>query len=133
MDDGQVASFLPITRGAPHSTVLGTYLVSTMVNDIKTVSPSTSILVKYADYLTLSVLVNANTDTSGIEVENITKWADINLLNLNLKKTWEIIVRGRSNISLRLPAQTGEIIVPHCATLEEDRTRWDLQFQASTQ
>ena len=126
MDDGQVASFLPITRGAPHSTVLGTYLVSTMVNDIKTVSPSTSILVKYADYLTLSVLVNANTDTSGIEVENITKWADINLVNLNLKKTWEIIVRGR-------PAQTGEIIVPHCATLEEDRTRWDLQFQASTQ
>ena len=54
--DGQVASFLPITRGVPQGTVLGTYLFSMMVNDIKTVSPSTSIIIKFADDLTLSVL-----------------------------------------------------------------------------
>ena len=96
-----------------------------MVNDIKTVSPSTSILVKFADDLTLSVLVNAKTDISSIEVENITKRADINLVNLNLKKAWEIIVCGRRNESL--PSQTGEIRRPTFLKLlgiilEEDRT-----------
>ena len=105
--DGEAASFLPITRGVPQGTVLRTYLFSMMVNDIKTVSPSTNIIVKFADDLTLSVLVNAKTDISSIEVENITKWADINIMNLNLKKAWEIIVRGRRNESL--PSQTGRI------------------------
>ena len=106
--------------------VLGTYLFSMMVNDIKTVSPSTSILVKFADDLTLSVLVNVNTDISSIQVENITKWADINLMNLNVKKALEIIVRGRRNESL--PFQTGEIrratfLKLLSIILEEDRTR----------
>ena len=42
----------------PQGTILGPILFSVMLNDIQAVDPDSSTLVKFADDLTLSVLVN---------------------------------------------------------------------------
>ena len=46
---------------------------------------------KYADYGDL-VVTSVNTDTIQIEVDNVTKWTELNNLKLNGNKTKELIV-----------------------------------------
>ena len=66
--DGFVTEFASVNRGVPQGTVLGLILFSIMVNDIRPVYPERNLLFKYADDLTLSVLVSAHQDHSFIEV-----------------------------------------------------------------
>ena len=76
-----------------------------MVNDIKPVSPQT-LLIKYADDITASVPVTTGsnlTDSSHYEVENIKRWADKNLMTLNMKKTFEMVVKGKTTMPLPEP------------------------------
>ena len=49
-----------------------------MLNDIQAVHSDISILVKFADDLTLSVLVKGTQDQTPGEVENILSWAQNN-------------------------------------------------------
>ena len=67
-----------------------------MVNDIRPVYPErNSLVLKYADDLTVSVPVSAHQDHSVIEVNSIQHWAARNRMKLNLTKTWEMMVHGR--------------------------------------
>ena len=52
--------------------------------------------------LRFSVPVSADQDHSSTEVNSIKNWAVKNRMKLNLKKTWELVVRGR--ISKPLPS-----------------------------
>ena len=67
-----------------------------MVNGIAAVSPMDHFLVKYADDITISVLVRQSTDTAAAEVENMKKWADINEMSLNFSKTREMCMHGKT-------------------------------------
>ena len=96
--DGIVTRFLDINRGVPQGTVLGPILFSIMVNDIKSVKPK-NLLTKYADDITLSVPVKSNAsyvDSAHQEVANIKKWTEDNKMKLNLAKTFEMLIRGKT-------------------------------------
>ena len=88
--------YVDINRRVPQGTALGAVLFSIMVNDITAANPSSNLLVKYADDITLSVPVRSGAvDQSQAEVNNIQRWATENRMTLNLKKTWEMILRGK--------------------------------------
>jgi len=67
-----------------------------MINDRKPVS-SSSLLVKYADDITISIAVRKeDSNIAEPELISIMKWAEKNQMTLNLSKTWEMLVKSRS-------------------------------------
>ena len=71
-----------------------------MVNDISPTSQKT-LMTKYADDITCSIPVGLNVnDSASEEVENIKVWAEENLMKLNLRKTKELVIRGRTTLPL---------------------------------
>ena len=93
---GNNASFLPINRDVPQGTIVGPVLFSTMIKDIRSRNNSRALLVKYADDITLSTYRATNYDCAPEEVDSIKKWATKNKMSINLTKTKELVVRGRS-------------------------------------
>ena len=87
---------MPINRGVAHGTILGPIRFSVMLNDIQTVDSDRFTSVKFADDLTLSVLVNGTQDQASQKVQNILSSAQDNLMTINLTKTKEIaiVVKG---------------------------------------
>ena len=69
-----------------------------MVIDITSVSPR-NVLIKHADDIILSIIVKS-TDYSeellNLEVANIKHWAQENKMKLNIIKTFEMVVKGRT-------------------------------------
>ena len=61
--------FLPLNRGVPQGTILGSNPFSVMLNDIQAVDSDKSNLVKFADVLALSVLVKGTQDKTPQKVE----------------------------------------------------------------
>ena len=81
--------------------MLGPLSFSIMVNDIKPVIAQT-LLIKYADDITASVPVTIglnHIDSSHQVVANIKRWADDNLMKLNMK-TFEMVVKGKTRMPL---------------------------------
>ena len=64
-----------------------------------TVSRQNESPVLFTITLSIAVKVNAH-DPSEVEVENVKKWARDNRMVLHMKKTWEIVERGRTRKSL---------------------------------
>lgn len=64
---------------------------------------SRTLLVKYADDITLSTYRTINYYCAPEEVDSITKWATENKMSINLTKTKELVVRGRSKAPIPTP------------------------------
>ena len=75
--------------------LLGPVLFSVMVSDIQAVDSDSSTLDKFADDLTLSILVKEIQDQAPQEVQNILSWAQDKLMTINLTKTKEMVVKGK--------------------------------------
>ena len=80
----------------PQGTILRPILFSVRLNDIQAVDSDSSTLAKFADDLTLSVLVKGNQDQAPQEVQDIFSWAQENLMTINLTRTKEMVVKGKA-------------------------------------
>lgn len=96
--DEVTTNYVSINRGVPQGTVLGPILFSLMVNDICVSDPRNNLMVKYADDITISAPVKKGSDTAIAEVNNIERWAENNEMTLNLTKTWEMIIHGKTTM-----------------------------------
>lgn len=69
-----------------------------LVNDINVVNPEKNLLIKYADDITLSIPIGPNLpdDSSVSEIKNIPLWSSMNHMKLNLTKTWDLVMRGKT-------------------------------------
>ena len=107
--DGYRTKYISINRGVPQDTVLGPVLFSIFINDIKAVNTNKNLLVKFADDITVSLPIEANVglDESGAEVLSFIEWSENNCMRVNLTKTWELLLRGKTT---RAPAEPLEII-----------------------
>ena len=101
--DGLETEYVDITRGVPQGTVLGPFLFSLMVNDIKSVDGDNNLLVKFADDITVSAPVRNGKDTALTEVTNIKDWANENRMIVNISKTWEMVLS--KGVLKQLPPQ----------------------------
>ena len=95
--NGMVTNFVNINRGVPQGNVLEPALFSLMVNDIVAADPKSNLMVKYAGDIIVFGPVNASTENAQVEVNSIKDWAVNNRMSLNLSKTWEMTIHGKTN------------------------------------
>lgn len=131
--DGITTEYLDINKGVPQGTVLGPFLFSLMVDDIKSVEPETNLLVKFADDITVSAPVKSTGDSAELETRNIENWARNNRMTLNLSKTWEMLLSGGTSKPPPAPIEDIERkkwLKLLGVTLEDDVCCWDLHVDA---
>lgn len=91
--NGKLSARADINRGVVQGSALGPFLFLLMIQDLKTLSP-TSYIVKYADDVTLMVPETAEVSVVE-EKKNIAEWASSNDLTINHTKNTDI------NISIK--------------------------------
>jgi len=77
-------------------TVLGPILFSLMVNNKQFADPQRNLMVKFADITSSIPVSKDSTDVTINEVDCMNHWAASNRMTLNLSKTWENVIHGKT-------------------------------------
>jgi hypothetical protein len=80
--------------------------------------------------MTVRAPVKNNYDSAPAEINNIEKWTETNRVSLNLDKSWEMIVSGKSTNPLPEPTvgiERKTWLKLLGTTLQNDPSCWDLQ------
>ena len=109
MVDGYRTKYVSINRGVAQGTVLGQVVFSIFINDLKAVNTNKNLLVNFAEDITVSLPIEANVglDESETEVLSFIEWSENNSMKVNLTKTWELLLRGKTT---RTPPEPLKII-----------------------
>lgn len=107
--DGHSTEYVSTNGGVPQGTFLGPVLFSIFIYDIKAVNTNKNLLVKFADDITISLPIEANVglDESETEILSFIEWSEKNCMKVNLTKTWELLLRGKTS---KTPSEPLEII-----------------------
>ena len=107
--DGYRTKYVTINRGVAQGTVLGPVLFSIFINDLKAVNTNKNLLVYFAEDITVSLPIKANVgfDESETKVLSFIEWSENNCMKVNLTKTWELLLRGKTT---RTPPESLETI-----------------------
>ena len=101
---------------------------------IKVIAPNENLLVKFADDLTLSIPVKSgvsNSTSAANEVQSIAEWTTVNRMQLNFKKTWEMLLKGKPTKVLPAPLALIErksSLKLLGVTFQSDPCNWDLHL-----
>ena len=98
---GFITEYANINRGVPQGTVIGPFIFSLMVEDIKPKQPETNKLIKFADDMMVSAPVRSNKDSSMEEVKHIENWAARNRMTLNLSDMGDAFKWGNFQTTTR--------------------------------
>ena len=88
-------------------------------------------MIKFANEINLKIKFTHDSDASYIETNNIINWAETNRMNLNYKKTGEMVVRDK--ITRPLPAPRPMIVRISWlkilgVTFQENPSMWDMHL-----
>ena len=67
-----------------------------MVDNIKPLRPKGNLLIKFADDIAVSAPIKEDSDTAVVEVNSTDNWAIENRMSLNLSKTLEMVMSGKT-------------------------------------
>jgi len=93
-----VSSWLTLNGSMPQGTWFGLYIFLLLINDLTVPDPVTSH--KYVDDVTLTEIL-ARSDTGAMQtvMDDISRWSQQNLMNINSRKTKEMLL-GTTNRDL---------------------------------
>ena len=97
--NGTLSDVIEINTGAPQGCVLSAVLFIIYTSDCRSLSKH--VIVKYADDTVIIGLVSNEEDVTTYihEINHFVDWCDNNFLNLNVKKTKEMIVTTASPLT----------------------------------
>ena len=104
-----------------------------MLDDVRSINVTKSTLVTFADDLTESIMVKGRHPLCPHpqEVESVRSWAEDNLVTINLTKTKEMVVRGKTEKplpSIIFYIERESLFKPLGVYFHSDSTNWDQQF-----
>ena len=127
-----LSSVLHTNTGAPQGCVLSPALFTTYTADSRSAQPEKNIQIKFADDTSLSGLISAEDGESAYreQVNELVSWCDANHLDLNIKKTEEMIIDFRSHTThldpLTIKGEDVKIVhsYKYLGTVIDDKLNW---------